>query len=239
MRTCIFFVPARRLQAAAQSLAVLTIVAVAPAPTLAQGNFGGLSSQPIGLDYLQGGQPYPQGIARTPGAPGLPAGATTRRSSPIAGQGAGMTGPVGGLGPRLPTYRGTSVMPAGRVARPGTTADTWPGSSRKKPASQPAHRDAFNDAASNRAAAIRPTQPPARPPDARRPSSSNFPVGSTVVGSTTARRRGMAGSSFDGWHRGSPTASMLGNARAGSHSTRRGTGNRSYGFAGWRSSRGD
>lgn len=241
MRTSLFFVRSRPLQAAAQSLAVLTIVALTPAPTLAQGRVGGMSSQPIGLDYLRGGQPYPQGIARTPGAPGLPGGVMPRRSSAAIGQGAGMTGPVRGIGPRLPTYRGTSVMPAGRVARPGTTADTWPGASRKKPASQPAHRDAFNDAALNQTAPTRPARARSSSTAARRPAGSSFPVGSTVVGSTTARRRGTVGSTFDGWGRGSHSASMLGDARAGARSgsgsgstpTPTRSGNWGYGFVGW------
>lgn len=236
MRTCIFFVPSRRLPAAAQSLAVLTIVALTPAPTLAQGNVGGLGSQPIGLEYLQGGQPYPLGIARMPGAPGLPGDVSMRRSSSAIGQGAGMTGPVRGIGPRLPTYRGTSVMPAGRVARPGTTADTWTGSARSKTPSPTARRDPLDNAVSNRAAPTRPAR--ARSATAaRRPAGSSFPVGSTVVGSTTARRPGSPGSSFDGWRRGSPAVSMLGDARARAGARSRSnpprSGNRGYGFVGW------
>ncbi|MHB1558600.1 MAG: hypothetical protein ACYC61_14175 [Isosphaeraceae bacterium] len=235
MRTSIFFDTSRPFRAAAPSLAILTIVALAPTPTVAQG-LGGMSSQPIGLEYLQGGQPYPQGIAGTPGAPGPPAGVITRRSAAVIGQGAGMTGPVHGIGPRLPTYRGTSVMPAGRVARPGTTAATWPGSSRGKPASQPARGDALDDPASNRATPTHPARARSST-TVRRPAGSSFPVGSTVVGSTTVRRPGSAGSSFDGWHRGSPAASMLGDARAGarsgSGSTSTRSSNRGYGFVGW------
>lgn len=237
MRNCICFVRARPIRAAAQSLAVLTIVALTPAPTLAQRG-GGMSSQPIGLDYLQGAQPYPQGGAGAPGAGarGGHGGVITRRSAATIGQGAGTTGPVRGIGPRLPTYRGKSVMPAGRVARPGTTADTWPGSSPRKPTKPPVHRDAVANAASQPTAPTRPA-PSRSSIAARHPTGSSFPVGSTLVGSTTARRRGLAGSTFDGWHRASPTASMLGDARAGarsgSGSTPARSGNRGHGFVGW------
>lgn len=205
----------RPLRAAALCQAILTIVAIAPAPAQAQVAVGGgLGYQPIGLEAMMGGLPYP------------PGGLITQGSAPLIGNSAGMMGPIGGIGPRLPTYRGRSAMPPGRIARPGTTADTWPwpsrGSASPRPAVSPSvvHHDARNPTATARRA----TRPS---PSARRVATSSFPVGSTVVGSTTVHRYGRAGSNFDGWHHGKSGTSMLGHDRP-PHRNDHG-----YGFTGW------
>ncbi len=203
----------RLFQTAVQFLAILAIVAIVPVPALAQYPVGGgLGYRPIGLEAMMGGLPYPPVGPGAPGMPGFPGGV--------------MTGPIGGIGPRLPTYRGRTAMPPGRIARPGTTAETWPWPPRGNAIPRPAAAaKVVHRALRTPTPTVRRVNRPSS--SARRETTSSFPVGSTVVGSTTVHRPGSAGANFEGWHRGKAGVSMLGHDRPPHRE------NREYGFTGW------